>query len=204
VTIRRGEDWGWTAPLPEDGVICRTDAEARAVVEECRRAQTPVPSLGLTGGDVWAALGSPTGGEERLRSPVARTVELDLGEVLIDGRIDWFVAHLVARRSWWRGPVVAAMNAEWLGRWRVAPRAHPNDGKLDVIEGDLPLAQRRLARRRLVTGDHLPHPLIRERRVAAAQFEFERPLDIRLDGDEVGRASRLSVRLELDALTVVV
>jgi len=207
VTIRRGEDWGISAPLPSDGVVCASDAEARAVVVECRRSNRPLPTIGLTGGDLWAALGSPQGGEGRLRSESAQTFDVDLGEVLVDGRIDWFVAHLVVRRSWWRGPLVAGMNGEWLGSWRVAPRAHPNDGRLDVLDvsdGDLPLRQRWLARRRLVTGDHLPHPQIRDRRMQAVQFEFERPLDLHLDGVNVGRCSRLSIRLAPDALSIVV
>jgi len=32
MTIKRGETWGEPAPLPADGVVVRTDAEARAVV----------------------------------------------------------------------------------------------------------------------------------------------------------------------------
>ena len=36
--------------------------------------------------------------------------------------------------AWWRGRVVAAMNAEFLGPWDVAPRAHPGDGLLDVLD----------------------------------------------------------------------
>ena len=55
-----------------------------------------------------------------------------------DGRRLTAVAHVVARGGgpWWRGPIVAVMNADRLGRWDVAPRAHPNDGRLDVVEVD--------------------------------------------------------------------
>ncbi len=34
------------------------------------------------------------------------------------------------------------MNAQFLGRWDVAPRGHPNDGRLDVLDADLPLDER--------------------------------------------------------------
>lgn len=203
MTIRRGEEWGVAAPLPADGVLVRSDAEARAVVERSRRAGEPVPPLGLLGGDLCRTLGG-TGDEARLRSPEARTVPVDLGAALLDGRLHWFVAHLVVRRSWWSGRIVAAMNAEFIGDWDVAPRGHPNDGRLDVLDADPPFGDRLKAARRLRTGSHVPHPDIDERRVDAAQFEFPSALPVRLDGEPLGTVRRLSLRVEPDALTCVV
>ena len=203
MTIKRGEDWGEAGPLPEGGVLVRSDAEARAVVEAHRRANRPVPPLGLLGGDLCRTLGG-TGDEARLWSPEALRVPVDLGAALVDGRLHWFVAHAVARRSWWSGRIVAVMNAEFLGDWDVAPRGHPNDGRLDTLDADLPLGDRLKARSRLRTGAHVPHPGIRQRRVDAAQFDFRSPTPIRLDGALVGTVRRLSVRVEPDALTCVV
>lgn len=162
-----------------------------------------MPVMGLTGGDLARTVGaSPEG--ERLRSPEAMTLPMDLGSVLIDGRQHWFVAHLVARRSWLRGRIVAVMNAQWIGRWDMAPRSHPNDGILDVFDADLSLDDRLKARSRLVTGTHVPHPGIRQRRVDAVQFEFERPTPVFLDGERIGSARNLSIRVEPDAWTAVV
>jgi hypothetical protein len=203
VPIRKGEPWGDTGPLPSDAVIVRSDAEARAVVTEARRAGTPVPPLGLLGGDLCRTLGG-AGDERRLRSGQATRVPVDLGAVLIDGRLHWFVAHLVARRSWWRGRAVVAMNAQYLGPWDVAPRGHPNDGRLDVLDGDLPLGTRWQVRSRLVTGTHVPHPGIEERHVQALQVDLDRATPIRLDGDLVGEARSLSLRVEPDALRCIV
>jgi YegS C-terminal NAD kinase beta sandwich-like domain len=203
MTIRRGETWGHAAPLPPDGVMVRSDAEARRVVEEARRASEPVPPLGLLGGDLCRTLGG-RGDEARLHSTEAQTFPVDLGAVLVDGRLHWFVAHLVARRSWWRGRIVAAMNAEFIDDWDVAPRSHPNDGRLDTLDASLGLGDRLKARRRLRTGAHVPHPGIRERRVDAAQFDFDRPTPVWLDGEPIGPVRRLSVRVEPDALTCVV
>lgn len=203
MTVRRGENWGAPGALPADGVVVRSDAEARAVVERARRAGDAVPPLGLLGGDLCRTLGG-TGDEARLRSAEAMTFPIDLGAALVDGRLHWFVAHLVARRSWWRGRVLVAMNAEWLGSWDLGPRAHPGDGLLDVTDGDLRLGDRLKARRRLPSGTHLPHPDLATRRVEAFQAEFDPPLDVYLDGEALGRVGALSVRLEPDALTVVV
>lgn len=203
MTVERGVDWGRPGGLPADGVVVADDAEARAVVEEARRAGRPPPPLGLLGGDLCRTLGG-RGDAARLRSEGAVTFTVDLGSVLVDGRRHWFVAHLVARRSWWRGRIVAVMNAQWLGDWDLGPRAHPGDGLLDVTDADPPLRDRLQARTRLPTGTHLPHPAITTRRVRAWQTDLDPPLDVWLDGTRVGRARALSVRVEPDALTVVV
>jgi diacylglycerol kinase family enzyme len=96
------------------------------------------------------------------------------------------------------------MNAEFLGRWDVAPRGHPGDGRVEVLDADLPLGDRVKARSRLRTGTHLPHPDIATRSVRAWQSDLAPPLDVWLDGTPMGRAEHLSVRVEPDALTVVV
>lgn len=203
MTVRRGEAWGAPGALPDDGIVVHADAEARAVVTEARRAGRPLPVLGLAGGDLCRTLGG-TGNEARLRSPDAVTFPCDLGAVLVDGTLHWFVAHLIARRSWWRGRAVAVMNAQWLGGLDLGPRAHPGDGLLDVTDGTLPLGDRWEAFRRSRTGTHLPHPALRTSRTAAIQLDLDPSLDVWLDGEKVGRASALSIRVEPDALTVVV
>lgn len=203
--IRKGEDWGEPGGLPPGGVVVHSDAEARAVVEQARRDRVTPPPLGLLGGDLCRTLGG-NGDEARLRSGDARRLPVDLGLVLLDGRLHAFVAHLVVRRGWWRGPIVAAMNAQFLGDWDVAPRAHPADGRLDLLEvaAAMPPAQRWQARSRLRSGTHVPHPDISERRVTAVQLEMPAPMPVRLDGDLVGTSRTLSVRVEPDALLCVV
>ena len=82
-------------------------------------------------------------------------------------RLHWFVAHLVARRSWWRGrgrggderPV-----ARRLGRRAPGPprRRRARRPRRAASCAGRPLE----ARRRLPTGTHVPHPASHERRVA--------------------------------------
>ena len=202
MTIEKGQAWGAPGPLPADAVVVRSDAEARAVVERARRAGEPVPPLGLLAGDLCRTVGG-AGDEARLHSDEAVRLPVDLGAALIDGRLHWFVAHLVARKRWWRGRVYAAMNAEYLGRWDVAPRSHPNDGLLDTFDVTMSVGERLKARSRLATGTHVPHPGIKERRVAAVQVDVA-GLDVWLDGELLGAADSLSIRVEPDALTCVV
>lgn len=203
MTIRKGELWGGPGPLPADGVVVRSDAEARDAVTAARRSDAPLPTLGLLGGDLARTCGA-TGSEERLRGPDAQTLPVDLGEVLVDGSLHFFVAHVVARRSWWRGRIVALMNAQYLGPWDVAPRSHPNDGRLDLLDADLSLGDRIKARSRLATGTHVPHPGISERRVKAVQLDLAPGTQVWLDGVPIGAARALSVRTVPDALRVVV
>jgi hypothetical protein len=197
MSVRKGEDWGGPAPLPDNAIVAGTDREAADVVADHRRANTPPPPILLTGGDLARTLG---GG--RATSSERTHVRVDLGAVLVDGRLHWFLAHLIARRSWLRGRIVMAANAAFLGDWNVAPRAHPGDGRLHLIDADPSFGDRLEARRRLRTGTHLPHPAISVRRVSAAQIDLDRPTPIRLDGHSIGNARSLSIRVEPEAVEV--
>lgn len=207
MTIRKGGAWGEARPLPDDGVVVRSDAEARAVVLEARRRGGPVPAIGLLGGDLCRTLGG-RGDAGRLRSADAMSFPVDLGTALVDGRLQVFVAHLVARNPLSTKAFVA-MNAQWLDAGRAgvlnaAPRGHPNDGLLDCFDVGVPLTGTWPVLVRARTGSHLPHPGIGERRVAAMQVRFDRPRRVLVDGVDAGRARDLSVRVDADALTVVV
>ena len=203
MTVEKGRDWGSAGALPEDGVIVRSDAEARAVVTAARRAGEEVPPLGLLGGDLCRTVGG-RGDEARLRSNVAARLNVDLGSVLMDGRLHWFVAHLVTRRGWLRGPLFGAFNAQWLGPWDVAPRAHPGDGQLEIVEVTMSVGDRLKARSRLATGTQVPHPGIRIRRADALQWDVPKGHAVWLDGERLGPATTLSIRVEPDVLRIVV
>jgi diacylglycerol kinase family enzyme len=185
-------------------VVASDVALARLLSGEGSAEAAPTtPVVGLLGGDLCRTLGG-RGAAARLRSDGAQRLPVDVGTALVDGEPHRFVAHLVARRRWWRGEVVAVMNAAFLGRWNVAPRAHPGDGRLDVLEARLPFADRVKAWRRLPTGTHVPHPDIRERRLRSAEWRFDPPVTVWIDGEPVGRCRHLVIGVEPDRLEVVV
>lgn len=204
MTIERGAPWGEAAPLPDDAPTVADDAALRRLVEAARRSGEDPPVVGLLGGDLCRTLGG-TGSAERLRSAEAMTLPIDVVRVVLD-EVDehWFVAHLVARRPAWWGWACVAMNAQWLGRWDLGPRSHPDDGLVDITSGDLPVDDRWKARARLPTGTHLPHPALETERRPSARLTFPRPLVVRLDGTPVGRARAADLTVEPDALRVVV
>jgi len=196
VTISKGSAYGEPgAALPEDGVRCATDGEARRVLEAARREGRPFPVLGLTGGDLARTLGGT--GAIDVAFPV------DLGQVLVDGRLHLFIASCVVRNRWWTR-TVAVGNAQWLGEWNVWPRGHPNDGRLDLLDAQLPAGELRKVRSRLPTGSHLPHPGIEVRRLRAETIELERALGFWLDGERIGAGSTFAFRCAPDALRVIV
>ena len=196
MSVEKGQDWGTSGSLPEDGVVVHSDAEARRVVTEARRANEPIPPLGLTGGDLCRTLGG--------RGALTTRATVDRGTVRVDARLQFFVAHLVVRRGWLRGPLFGAFNAEWLGDWDVAPRAHPGDGRLELIDVTMSAGDRWKARRRLPTGTHVPHPGVRVTRADAVQRDVPKGQSVWLDGERVGPARTVSIRLQPDAVRIVV
>jgi len=195
--IAKGQPYGVPGDVPEGVVRVASDADARAALEQARRERRPFPVLGLLGGDLRRTLGGSGDGLAGVRFTV------DLGEVMIDGRLRLFVAHLVARNRLWTRAFVA-MNAQWLGAWNLGPRAHPNDGLLDTYDVRLPLGQLLPVRQRLHHGAHLPHPGIKEQRTAAITVELGKARPVFLDGEKTAVASTLVIRAQPDAVDVVV
>lgn len=201
MTIRRGEAWGEAAAAPDDLVVVAGDAAARSVVVPAREAGRSLVTFGVAGGDLARTMGG--GAPGRFSGPVV-LAPVDALRVEAGGHVTWAVAHVVARRSWWRGEVHLAMNAQFIGRHDAAPRSHPNDGRADVIDVDpaMTLRARVEAVRRSHTGSHLPHPQLTTRQLAVVEWRFDRDLDVWVDGERWRRARELVVRVEPDALLV--
>ena len=204
MTIEKGRPWGTRGRLPPGSTVATSDLEARRIVESARARGEEPPTIGLLGGDLCRTLGG-LGDLDRLHTDEAMTFPVDIVRVTLDERREhWFVAHLIARRSWLWGPALVGMNAQWFGQWDLGPRSHPNDGLLDLTEGNLPLGDRLQARVRVRSGTHLPHPALHTARVRSREVTLERPLPVHLDGEAVGRYRHLAMEVEPDALVIVV
>ena len=201
MTIRRGEPWGQEAQTPDALRVVPTDRDAREWVLAHRDTDRPLKAVGLAGGDLARTLGGGTPG----RFPgTVMTAPVDLLKVEAEGRTTWAIAHVVARRSWWIGDVWFAMNAQFFGPYDVAPRSHPNDGKVDVVHvlAGMSVRERLQARERARTGTHLPHPQLVATQVTTCSATFARPLVLWIDGVRWGTAATVTVTTAPDALIV--
>jgi hypothetical protein len=212
MTVRKGQEWGsLVAPGPGMRTV-RSDAELRELVIGARAVGHPLPVVGLLGGDMMRTLGGTADATRFEGDEPIPHLPIDIVSVADDeGRETLFVSHLVARSSgwhgsWWRGPIIAAMNGQFIGRWDISPRCHPNDGRVDVVAvpAEFGLQQRWLARSRLPLGTHVPHPLITIKQHASVTIDLGGRRRVWLDGERWGSASVLHLTVEPDALVICV
>jgi hypothetical protein len=206
MTITPGAPWGREVTRPVDLVVVEGDASLAAALSASDGRPVAAAS-----GDLARTLGvTPQRPLQRHRDTV-NELPIDLLEVRLDDAAEPVMAcaHVIARAplsrgSWWRGPILAVMNAEFIGAWDVAPRGHPNDGRVETFEVDASLSvrQRLAARRRLRSATHVPHPQIVTRSVRTATWQFASALDVIVDGRRLGRASTLAITVVPDAAIV--
>ncbi|MGH1490992.1 MAG: hypothetical protein ACRBK7_16625 [Acidimicrobiales bacterium] len=230
MTIEKGQAWGIPAPDVKPEHSAGNDAELASLAGAAVAEGHPLVAS-VTAGDLLATLGlsQPRPIDERFAYPIdlGQAFLRSESDGLEAGPFP-FVAHLIvghAGRSPWPasfGPLadliggaiaralghgvpctVAAMNAAWLGDLRLGPKAHPNDGLLDVTEGQVGFRERREAVSRARSGSHLPHPALSTSRVAQWSASFDRPRSVSLDGVAKGRFMAVRIELVPDAITVV-
>ena len=196
MVISKGEPWGAEIVRPGDVPVASSDAALASYVAERGHGE-----YALSGGDVYASLGRP-------RPNAVRAQRLPMDVLRVDTDREHFVAvaHVVARKRFWRGRIVGAFNVGRLGAWDVAPAAHPNDGRFELIEVDEAMTwrDRMSARRRLPSGGHVPHPSIRLRHAREATWTFDEPVRCVADGIPRGTITSLTVSIEPDAFELIV
>ena len=197
MTIKKGEEWGTPIARPSHLPVVASDAALARAAQDGTE-----PLLGLGGGDLHRSLGSP----QRDTRQTLQRLEIDALLIELDGDPSFAVAHVIARRGWWRGPLLAVMNCDHLGSWNVAPRAHPNDGRFDVVEvaASMPLRARWEAHRRLPAGTHVPHPDITVTTGTRRRWRFDPPMGVWVDGVARGRHAALTVTIAPDRLAICV
>lgn len=185
--IEKGVEWGAPGVFPSDAPVAQTDADVAAL--EVAGASV----IGLSGGDLGRTLGARLPFDP---SGIKQLLPIDVVEIELDGDVQHIcVAHTIVGRFLRQRETTAIMNAAFNGAFNIAPRAHPGDGKVDVVSMNLSVGDRLKARRRMVSGTHVPHPGIKIRRDVQGLVEYERPRQIRIDGEIVGRSSVVRYRV---------
>jgi hypothetical protein len=197
--ISRGQPWGIPADMSDDVLV----VENNQVLSNADRTRRIV----LTGGDIARSLGNP----------VVPVVGSACTEVAIDAMLcditttDSRSIHAVAASSivvgsYWRGRHLIVSNAGWIGDSNVAPRAHPNDGKVEIltITSHMSLRQRILARRRMQTGTHLPHPDLSSMQIATQSIVRQNEERLMIDGRKIDNWASISITVEPDYWRVLV
>jgi hypothetical protein len=116
---------------------------------------------------------------------------------------DVCIASLSIARRFFRGAISVVTNSGYWRKHEVAPRAHLNDGKLDIFEvsGAMRMGQRRMMWKKAETGSHLPHPLL-----SYSQGDFfhwkGKPQRLVIDGQYVGMVTNVSCRVQSDCAQV--
>lgn len=203
MVIRKGSEWG-TSGHPSDEVpVALDDVHANHLIEK------GVREFVISSGDMARTIGATTPGPESNY----RRLPIDLMEVsYVDTKGRSGLIHAfsnVRLESTWptggflRGDALILCNAQFLRTLDIAPRGHPNDGKIEYLhfERSLTIRQRLQIVLRSRTGSHLPHPSVHFRQIVSCT-EFPSKGRLIVDGRYVCTGRITSVRCIPDALVV--
>ena len=196
--IEKGKEWGEPGVVPPETVSVLSDAQLAA--------SDPTGMYSVRFGDLFYSVGQPRElgiGDQCVVAPIdALECELTVNSK----QVVVLAASSILIGTWWRKSWIAVTNAEWIGPYNIAPRSHPNDGRCEVLEfsSKMPLQQRWLARRKMRTGTHVPHPQIETRSVRTASFDIPSSSGVLIDSVKYSQVTHISVRVIPDYWRIII
>jgi hypothetical protein len=205
MTIRRGEQWGFRIALPSAIRRVNSDAELAQCVSS--------DFISVGGGDLFRTVGSPQPVQDEDECTLLPIDALQIRVALIDGtekiilassriEIGSLLGFPLRRRRY-----ICITNGGIVDNRNLAPRAHPNNGKFDVLVLDKSMSfrDRWVARKKAVLGTHIPHPNITVRQIDNFHVQNDgRDESLSIDGIHVEEWSELSVTILPDYWQIVV
>ncbi|OUV00551.1 MAG: hypothetical protein CBC37_04545 [Acidimicrobiaceae bacterium TMED77] len=191
------QTWSKTIPRPHDLKIANSDKQ----IAEYYEAGEPV--IGITGGNVFTSLG----GNTTLSYPATSTVtscSIDIGCVTAGDSSFYFASSLLILNLFRPWASSGITNTQIVNGYRYAPNAHPGDGFMEEVESKLIMRQALIARKKIVSGDHLPHPQLRVRKGRTFTYDFFKAKRLILDSKSIGRHQGFSVEVFPHAIQVIV
>ena len=200
MTIEKGKEWGTPIAVPSHRVFVTSDRElANATSKDI---------VSVVGGDVWRALGMPVATSE---STTGMLLPLDALEVSVtaEGVTTTVLAASCVEIGRWRyvpllqkrSRYVCISNAGLVGKRSIAPKAHPNDGKFEVmtLAGEMDVRQRRLSYKRSILGTHVPHPFIEIKQAVSIDIARQSSREIlHIDHIHISQWDSISVAISPD------
>jgi len=209
MTIRKGVNWGLQIARPVDLVTCQDDAQASMLITNNLLKSLELPTIAIRNSNLARVLGidgakfAPDT-TTNVFSTLFDLIRVDCLTVKCTAVTVFGLGYALLRNSWWHGEIVAVLNESFIGDWDCAPRAHPNDGKLDVVivSSGMKPSQRLRASRRARSGTHIPHPNITITQQTYFEAAIGTPKMLVVDGRQISAVKACEFTVIPDAVTL--
>jgi len=202
--ITPGSPWGTTSPIPERALHLSSDRALGTFLRDNTAQHIHAQSLFMQSGDITRSLSveNRTNHSECIRV-VIDAIAVTYTDVKGVEHSDVCIGSLNIARRFLRGAVLVVTNSGYWREHEVAPRAHLNDGKLDIFEvsGAMRWGQRRMMWQKTNLGTHLPHPLLKYSQGDFFHWEGS-PQRLTIDGQFVATTTKVSCRVQSDCVQV--
>jgi hypothetical protein len=195
--IDKSTPWGEQVPVSPEGTTgLPTFVDERAVSEALSAARHT--EIRLTGGDFVEITGGIAPGRETSRRYPCDALEI---RGLDSTSRSIGTVELRRRRRRISGGFVILSNLGVRGSERYSSRAHPNDGKFEVVDAldGLTWRERMTLARRFSRGGDFSHPRVKQRQTTS--YTSQVPLHVFVDGVYRGRKA-VTVEILLDFLWI--
>ncbi len=215
MTIRKNENFGQSISRPTHLIALRDDRE---IAQRYMQSQVSGGSgddvtdsfFTVTRGSIAQALGIDCRRAKSADARSATMTQVSLDLIKIEYRTSQNLTHevigagslLLNRRSFCNVFLIVSNSGIIKGR-DVFPRAHPNDGVIDVlvVDEEISLRQRLLAWHKSKIGVHLPHPQLHVSR--QTQFEWSgQPARMVVDGATFHKVEWMRCSIVKDAFAI--
>ena len=206
MTIRKGQDWGERVETPTDLLVFTDDSSANTYLKEVFANGRELQSIAILNSNlarVFGLNGATIGSTTMLRT---RLDLIEVSYVLLSSQTAkmHYLGNAIIRNGWLRGAITGVFNSSFIGSWDCAPKAHPNDSKLDVVSIDqsMNVRQRLTAKRLVKLGSHLPHPKISYKQTENFKIDLQEPAHLFVDSIDLGMVRHCDFRVISDALSL--
>jgi len=206
MTIRKGQDWGERVETPTDLLVFTDDSSANTYLKEVFANGRELQSIAILNSNlarVFGLNGATIGSTTMLRT---RLDLIEVSYVLLSSQTAKmnYLGNAIIRNGWLRGAITGVFNSSFIGSWDCAPKAHPNDSKLDVVSIDqsMSVRQRLTAKRLVKLGSHLPHPKIGYKQTENFKINLQEPAHLFVDSIDLGMVRQCDFRVISDALSL--